>query len=243
MAEYARRGFFEMSIVCAINLALVALSIGHVKRDPGIPKLTKGLCLFICLFSLILVACSVSKMSLYIGAYGLTRLRVLTSLFMACVAVALVAAAVQLFAPRFPAGKLLVCAVLVVGCVAGWMDVDTQVARYNVNAYLTGQLDTVDIQHLSQLSDGATRYLARLMASSDEEVRASARAAMAMKISEVYHVTIRGTESESTVLLTLRQTSDWRSWTLTASQADQVLETAAPNLIPELRAYAAGGDR
>lgn len=243
MAEYARRGFFEMSIVCVINLGLVILAIGYVKRDPGIPKLTKGLCLFICLFSLVLVACSVSKMALYIGAYGLTRLRLLTSLFMACVAVALMAATVQLFAPRFPAGKLLVCAVLVVGCIAGWMDVDTQVARYNVNAYLTGRLETVDIQHLSQLSDGATIYLARLMDSSDEEVRASARAAMAMEISEVYHVTIRGTENEATVLLTPRRASDWRSWTFTASQSDHILAEAAQNLIPELQAYAADGDR
>lgn len=238
-AEYARRGFFEMSLVSAINLALVAVSIGCVKRNPGVPKLTKGLCLFICLFSLVLVACSFSKMALYIGVYGLTRLRVLTSLFMACLAVALAAAAVQLFVPRFPAGKLIVCAALVVGCVAGWMDVDTQVARYNVNAYLAGQLESVDVQHLSQLSDGATIYLARLMDSPNEAVRTSARAAMAMKISEVYTVTIRGTGSASVVLLTPRQDTDWRSWTWATARASQLLESVAPDLIPELRAYEA----
>lgn len=80
-AEYARRGFFEMSALCSINLLMVLVSIGQVRRNPEVPRLTRFLCLFILVFSLVLAACSASKMGLYIGVYGLTRLRVLTSLF------------------------------------------------------------------------------------------------------------------------------------------------------------------
>ena len=137
-AEYARRGFFEMCALCSINLLMVIIAIGQVRREPKTPWLTKALCLFILVFSLVLAVCSASKMGMYIGAYGLTRLRVLTSVFMVCVAVALVCVAIWILAPRFPYMQIVVLAVLAVGCFTGWMDVDTQVARYNVDAYLSG---------------------------------------------------------------------------------------------------------
>ena len=35
----------------------------------------------------------------------------------------------------------VICA-LILGCVTFWADVDTQVARYNVRAYQSGQLET-----------------------------------------------------------------------------------------------------
>ena len=105
-AEYARRGFFEMCALCSINLLMVIIAIGQVRREPKTPWLTKALCLFILVFSLVLAVCSASKMGMYIGAYGLTRLRVLTSVFMVCVAVALVCVAIWILAPRFPTCKL-----------------------------------------------------------------------------------------------------------------------------------------
>lgn len=63
--------------------------------------------------------------------------------------------------------QVTVLTALVVGCCTGWMDVDTQVARYNVDAYLSGQLETVDVGHLGSLSEGAVPQLARLLEASD----------------------------------------------------------------------------
>ncbi len=229
-AEYARRGFFEMAALCGINLLIVLVSLCRIRRDPNVPVLTRVLCLFILLFSLVLSACAASKMSLYIGAFGLTRLRVLTSLFMLCVAVALVCVAVWILAPRFPYMKIAVLAALLVGCWTGWMDVDTQIARYNVNAYLSGRLDTVDVAHLAGLSDGAVPQLARLLEAEDPQIRAQAREVLADRVLEYYYVT----EQNGAVTLQAREEPRLRGWTWTQAQALPLLESLAPELQDEL---------
>lgn len=205
--EYARRGFFEMAVVCGINLALVAFSTAMAGKRRGISGFTKALCLFILGFSMVLVICSGSKMVMYIGGYGLTRLRVLTSLFILWAAVALISVAIRLLRRSFPYMKVLVLTMLAVGCLAGFGDVDTQIARYNVDAYLEGRLETVDVDHLSSLSDGAIPELARLLDCEDEALRTQVQASL----EEIKQW--RGTEGAS----------DIRSWNWASARADQVL--------------------
>lgn len=177
-----------MCVLCSINLLMVIIAIGQVRREPKTPWLTKALCLFILVFSLVLAVCSASKMGMYIGAYGLTRLPGPHLCVHGRVAVALVCVAIWILAPRFPYMQIVVLAVLAVGCFTGWMDVDTQVARYNVDAYLSGQLTTVDVDHLGGLSEGAVPQLARLLEAPDPQVQAEARAALADMLREHYRV-------------------------------------------------------
>jgi hypothetical protein len=58
--------------------------------------------------------------------------------------------------------RVVLLAALIIGAATLWADVDTCVARYNVNAYLSGTLETVDIEHLKSLGDGALPYIRRL---------------------------------------------------------------------------------
>ena len=176
MAEYARRGFFEMAMLCGINLAITALSTYLVRRDGKINILTKLLCLFIGLFTLFLVATASAKMFLYIGAYGLTRMRVLTQIVMLFLAVVDLAALLWLFIPKLPYMKVIVVAALLIGAVTIWLDVDTLVATYNTEAYLSGQLKTMDVAYLRELNHAAIPSLARLeKEAADEKVADSAR--------------------------------------------------------------------
>lgn len=103
--------------------------------------------------------------------------------------------------------KVLVLTMLAVGCLAGFGDVDTQIARYNVDAYLEGRLETVDVDHLSSLSDGAIPELARLLDCEDEALRTQVQASL----EEIKQW--RGTEGAS----------DIRSWNWASARADQVL--------------------
>lgn len=168
MAEYARRGFFEMAWLCAINLGLITLSLGLVRKESRAPVSTRLICLFIGLVTLFLVATASAKMFLYIGAYGLTRLRVLTQIIMLFFALTAVIVMLWLFLPKLPYMKaVLICAMLL-GAITLWADVDTCVAQYNVDAYLSGRLETVDIQYLGTLSDGAVPYIAKLQSQSPE---------------------------------------------------------------------------
>lgn len=162
MAEYARRGFFEMAILCGINLAVMVASLGLVRKQNRAPLATRLLCLFIGIVTLFLVATASAKMFMYIGSYGLTRLRVLTQIIMLFMALTTLFVTVWLFVPKLPYMKAVIIAAMIIGGATLWADVNTQVARYNVQAYLSGQLERVDLKYLQTLGNGAVPYIARL---------------------------------------------------------------------------------
>lgn len=166
-AEYARRGFFEMAWLCAINLTVMVLAAGLVKKAPGAPLSTRLLCLAVGLVTLFLVVTASAKMGFYIRSYGLTRLRVLTEVIMVFLGLTTAIISVWLFAPKLAYMKAILLTGLAIGALVIWADVDTVVARYNVGAYRNGQLESVDAYYLSDLGDGAVPYLAQLMEDSD----------------------------------------------------------------------------
>ena len=171
-AEYARRGFFEMAWLCAINLGIIGAAVGVVEKKKGTPVLTKVLCLFISVITVFFVAAASGKMFLYIGTYGLTRLRVLTQVIMLFLCLTTVLVAVWLFVPKLPYMKCVLVAALLIGAVVFWADVDTVVARYNVRGYLSGKLETVDVEHLASLNCSAIPYIDELSRKApDQEVR------------------------------------------------------------------------
>ena len=179
MAQYARRGFFEMAWLCAINLGLIALAAGLVRRKEGkLPLLTKLLCLFIALMTLFFVVSASAKMFMYINSYGLTRLRVLTEVIMIFLGLATVTVALWLFIPRLPYFKVVLILALLIGTTVLWADVDTVVANYNVTAYQQGKLQTVDVSYLSTLGDGAKPHIARLVDDADPKVAKAAQKAL-----------------------------------------------------------------
>ncbi len=170
VAEYARRGFFEMALLSGINLGLITFGVGMVSAQGAVKNSTKYLCLFIGLVTLFLIGASFAKMLLYIGSYGLTRLRVLTMAIITFLTLTTVLVCVWLFLPKIQYMKFVMLTALIIGAVVVWMDVDTVVARYNVEGYLSGRLATIDTAHLGELGDGAVPYAAKLTAAEDPEV-------------------------------------------------------------------------
>lgn len=170
MAEYARRGFFEMAGLCAINLTIMAVAMGLVAKNPKAPLATRLLCLFIGLVTLFFVVSASAKMAMYIQSYGLTRLRVLTEVIMVFLGCSTVFVCIWLFAPKMPYMKAVILTALLFGAVVIWCDVDTVVARYNVTAYQTGALETVDVPYLASLNSAAVPYLEKLTRSGDPAI-------------------------------------------------------------------------
>lgn len=186
-AEYARRGFFEMAVLSGINLGLIAVGLGLIKAEKT-PAFTKVLCLFIGLMTLLLIATASAKMFLYIGTYGLTSLRVLTQIIMLFLAVTTVVVTVWLFVPRLPYMKVVILAALVIGAVTFWVDVDTVVANYNVDAYLSGKLETVDVSYLYyDIGPEAVAPMDRLAAEAEDPAVQQMAREFAEKNRERYH--------------------------------------------------------
>lgn len=176
MAEYARRGFFEMAWLCAMDLGLMTAAVALAKPQSGrAPRSTRVLCLLIGLVTLIFVTTASAKMWMYIGAYGMTRLRVLTEVIMIFLVLTTAMVSIWLFVPKLAYMKGILLAGLLLGGAVAWMDVDTAVAAYNVHAYQTGALESVDVAYLASLSNGAVPYLAELTEAADPQIARQAR--------------------------------------------------------------------
>ena len=173
-AEYARRGFFEMAWLCALNLSIIIGALWLCRDKDPAPRLTRWLCLFVGAVTLFLVATASAKMLMYIDSYGLSRLRVLTQVIMIFLGLVTVYVCLWLFIRKLPYMKCVMLTALALTAVVSWADVDTVVARYNTESYLSGKLAVIDVDYLGKLGDGAVPYLAKLAQCSDETVRAAA---------------------------------------------------------------------
>lgn len=174
LAQYARRGFFEMAWLCAINLSIIICSLWLCKKEANAPLFTRLLCLFIGIVTLFLVAAASAKMVLYIGSFGLTRLRVLTQVVMIFLGITTALICIWLFVPKLPYMKAVLITALVIGAAVSWADVDTVVAHYNVSSYLSGNTKTVDVHYLNSLGNGAVPYIYKLTREAHDESVAEA---------------------------------------------------------------------
>lgn len=155
-AEYARRGFFELSAVSAINLMVAGLALFLIRYPRK--KILKGEIMILSVFTILLTVTGLSKMVLYIENYGLTRLRVYTSVFMLLLFAVLLILLLRQIRP-FNSGRAILWAALI--CFFGlcFVNVDGQIAKYNMKEYEKGNLPLMDQTTLMSLSDGATPYL------------------------------------------------------------------------------------
>lgn len=158
-AEYARRGFFELCAVSGINLGVIAVAHLIAKRDKI--KILHGETAVLCIFTIALIVTAMSKMGMYISYYGLTRLRVYTSWFM----IALIFIFVIILLRQFRSFNGT--RIAAVGCICLFMalcygNADGMIAKYNIDRYESGTLESLDVATLSELSDGAVPYLYEL---------------------------------------------------------------------------------
>ena len=58
---------------------------------------------------------------------------------------------------------------MLIGAVTIWVDVDTVVAHYNTEAYLSGRMEEIDVTYLRDLNHAAVPYLAKLAKEAPDE--------------------------------------------------------------------------
>ena len=119
-------------------------------------------------------------------------------------AITTVLVSIWLFRENLPYMKLSMVVGLALCTMLFLGDVDARVAQYNVRAYQSGKLQTVDVEYLRSLSDGAIPYLEELTRDADEKV-----ARDAINTLRYYY------KSNDT---------DWRRWNLASARAAEILE-------------------
>lgn len=220
-AEYARRGFFEMSALCAVNLLLLFLSNLLCRKSDGrTPMLLRLLSLFLCVVSLVLAATVLSKLCLYIRSFGMTRMRILTSVFTVFLGCVFIAVAFRLFFRRTSYMKIALAVGALLLLALAFVNVDRVVAGYNVEAYRAGVLEDIDMDTLELLnSDAVVPYLLEL---TDDAGRATADRACEILSEHVEkHYKIVGTMTDGFRIV--EDLRDWRAWNLTAARARTLL--------------------
>ena len=162
-AQYAREGFFQLCIVSVFNAVLLIVLQTFMRRTPGERGLLRRTYAgIISLFTLILIATALSKMILYIDAYGMTRSRVLATWMILLLAVAFILSLIHVFCKKFPLaiGIFITCALFLL--ILFLPNIDGMIADYNVDAYLSGNLTSVDVDSLCDLDLSAVPALSRL---------------------------------------------------------------------------------
>jgi hypothetical protein len=148
-SEYARSGFFELCQIAAINLTLLTIANLLCKKPQRENNVLKILNCLLSVLTLVLIVTAFSKMALYIGAYGLSIRRLLPCLFMVFLAV-ICGAVLALQKWKFSIMRLSALVGTFMICALCLLNPDGFVARYNAERYISGTLDTFDVQILYQ---------------------------------------------------------------------------------------------
>jgi hypothetical protein len=176
-ADYARRGFGELTIVATASALLIVGSerYGESDRRRG---LLRALTYMLIIAVLLVLGSAFRRVILYEAAYGFTTPRLYAQAFMIVVGAGLLALALEVSRELNP-GRLyrrtLLAALVVLVSLVYWNH-EAWIARKNIERYaLTGKLD---VGHLTRdLSPNAIPAIVSLMPSIDEATRAEIRAA------------------------------------------------------------------
>ncbi len=176
LAEYARRGFFEMSIIAVINFFIIyCVLVFTRKKHDKVSIAARILCTFISIFTLVIIATALSKMFLYIQNYGMTQLRIFTSTFMIFLSVVFISIILRIYIARIKVLKVIFISAGLMFFVLGTFNMDGVIADYNYTAYKTGALDEIDVSTIYRLGDEGVEYLVKLADDGDADVAEQAR--------------------------------------------------------------------
>ena len=159
-AEYARNGFFELAFVSFINVGILLLGIKLTDRKGDLGIVSRILSCLLMLLASVQMVSAFSRMNLYIEVYGLTILRYFVVAFMILLAVYFAALLVKEFVPKFPIFRVMFFGGVLALILLNFSMPDTRIAQYNVDHYLSGEINQIDIDYIGEnLSSDAKVYV------------------------------------------------------------------------------------
>lgn len=209
-AEYARRGFGELSIVASASALLIVVSERY-GNDDGRERTLRLLTFAVIAAVLLLLGSAFRRVWLYEAAYGLTTARLYAQVYMCAVAVGLAMLSLEV-ARDFDAGRLFrraAAAATILFIALVYWNHEAWIASRNLDRFAsTGKLD---VGYLTRgLSPDAIPAIAERLPSLPEPMRSDIRRA----VRERYAARNEG-----------RQRT-WFEWNLASSRARQALNAS-----------------
>ncbi len=171
-AEYAREGFSQLCTVSVINLIMIlAVTLFTRCTEGGKPSVAiKLLTVVFSASTLILISTAIAKMVMYIDFYGLTQKRIYSTWLMVIIAIIFIFIVIRQIAPKFKTIALSFTVAVALFAVLALSNVNGVIAKYNVEHYISGDLETVDVRALTDLGDAAVPELVNLYEHIDEKL-------------------------------------------------------------------------
>lgn len=157
-AQYARKGFFELAAIGALNISVMAFTLPKGQCNLLL-RILNGL--LIVLTALILLSAT-RRMVLYIQFFGLSLLRLLTLWAMAMILIALIGFTVRLTCPETRLFRPLATLALAAWVALNLLSPAALVAKWNADAFTRGSLKNVDTGYLVSLGADTLPALRRL---------------------------------------------------------------------------------
>lgn len=185
-SEYARRGFFELVAVAAINLGILAVFyLFTARKENKLSKVLKTYLLTLSFITVVIIASAISKMVMYMQVFGLTQLRVYTSWFMVLIGVLFMLAIVKIISRKFNAVKII--------CVffTGWFlalnfaGVDAMITKYNIAKSNQDKSISLDVSMFGSLSDSMVSEAITLLDTSDVVVKIDLQTMLTARYNEI----------------------------------------------------------
>jgi hypothetical protein len=130
-AEYARQGFAQTVVVCAINLIIFGVFLRLGKQSKLLIALLGGLLILTC----IMLFSGWTRLDLYISTYGMTWLRLLSAWFIIYLAVVILLCAIKLlYKKQMPIFVISALLLLVWYVALGYLNPDNFIIWYNYNS-------------------------------------------------------------------------------------------------------------
>ncbi len=209
-AEYARRGFGELSVVASASALLIVVSERY-GNDNGRARAFRGLTFAVVAAVVLLLASAFRRVWFYEAAYGFTTARLYAQVYMGAVAVGLAALSLEV-AGEFDGGRLFrratgAALLLFIGLI--YWNHEAWIARRNLDRFT--RTGTLDVAYLTrELSPDAIPALAERLPALPEPTRSELYAAVRERYAS-------GRQD--------RQRT-WFEWSLASSRARQALRAS-----------------
>jgi hypothetical protein len=204
LAQYARRGFFELVVVVLLVLPLL-LSFDWflLGRSPKVRLHFQILSGTLVAQVLLIIGSAVYKMMLYRAVFGLTELRYFTTAFMLMLALVFAWLCVTVLMGR---RSRFVGGAMAIGIVSAFLlqasNPDARIARANIAGLLNG--NSQDVQYVARLGGDGVAELVAALPQLPQNLRARAIETLNARKERF-------------------MTSDWREWNLGRSRAARAL--------------------
>ncbi|HYQ87585.1 MAG TPA: DUF4173 domain-containing protein [Bacteroidota bacterium] len=211
LAQYARRGFFELVTVAALAVPLLLGAHWLLRKEKlSDERMFRWLAGSLMALLFVIMASAAQRLLLYAAQFGITEQRVYAFVFMAWLAVALIWFSLTVLRgrrDRFTFGALLtgLAAILILNV----MDPEALIVRVNSGRAAEG--NRFDAAYLTSLSlDAAPELIAALPSYSEND-----RSIIASRLLQQYQ---------------RRSGGDWRTWSLAKSSALRLISENQENL-------------